>query len=123
MLDFVDFVVHVFHPSQRDFYQLERLWGDAPRLALAALVFGKWRPVPTLFACLLFAAAAFVQPAAASQDSVQAATPLQAIVQPWPQSVRAQDAAPAAQVTISALAPQSAELRIGSVTVQSECPS
>jgi ribosome-associated protein len=36
LLDFVDFVVHVFHPSQRDFYQLERLWGDAPRLALVA---------------------------------------------------------------------------------------
>lgn len=34
LLDFVDFVVHVFHPTQRDFYQLERLWGDAPRLAL-----------------------------------------------------------------------------------------
>jgi ribosome-associated protein len=36
LLDFVDFVVHVFHPSQRDFYQLERLWGDAPRVALVA---------------------------------------------------------------------------------------
>ena len=36
LLDFVDIVVHVFHPSQRDFYQLERLWGDAPRVALAA---------------------------------------------------------------------------------------
>ncbi|MBW3628568.1 MAG: RsfS/YbeB/iojap family protein, partial [Gemmatimonadetes bacterium] len=24
------FVVHVFHPSAREFYQLERLWGDAP---------------------------------------------------------------------------------------------
>jgi len=32
LLDFVDFVVHVFHPSLRDFYQLERLWGDAPAL-------------------------------------------------------------------------------------------
>jgi len=30
LLDFVDFVVHVFHPQARDFYQLERLWGDAP---------------------------------------------------------------------------------------------
>src|ERR1041384_4464037 len=29
LLDYVDFVVHVFHPEQRDFYQLERLWGDA----------------------------------------------------------------------------------------------
>ena len=29
LLDFVDFVVHVFHPTLRSFYQLERLWGDA----------------------------------------------------------------------------------------------
>lgn len=30
LLDYVDFVVHLFHPELRDFYQLERLWGDAP---------------------------------------------------------------------------------------------
>jgi ribosome-associated protein len=30
LVDFVDFVVHVFHPTAREFYQLERLWGDAP---------------------------------------------------------------------------------------------
>jgi len=30
LLDYVDFVVHVLHPSARDFYQLELLWGDAP---------------------------------------------------------------------------------------------
>jgi ribosome-associated protein len=30
LLDFVDFVVHVFHPVTREFYQLELLWGDAP---------------------------------------------------------------------------------------------
>jgi ribosome-associated protein len=30
LLDFVDFVVHVLHPSAREFYQLELLWGDAP---------------------------------------------------------------------------------------------
>jgi ribosome-associated protein len=29
LLDFVDVVVHVFHPTLRNFYQLERLWGDA----------------------------------------------------------------------------------------------
>ncbi len=30
LVDYVDFIVHVFHPEARDFYQLERLWGDAP---------------------------------------------------------------------------------------------
>ena len=30
LLDYVDFVVHVFHPALRKFYQLERLWGEAP---------------------------------------------------------------------------------------------
>jgi ribosome-associated protein len=34
LLDYIDFVVHVFHPKARDFYQLENLWGDAPRWAL-----------------------------------------------------------------------------------------
>ncbi len=29
LLDFVDFVVHIFHPTLRNFYQLERLWSDA----------------------------------------------------------------------------------------------
>lgn len=32
LLDFVDFVVHLFHPEARSFYQLERLWSDAPEL-------------------------------------------------------------------------------------------
>lgn len=30
LVDYIDFVVHVFHPAAREFYQLERLWGDAP---------------------------------------------------------------------------------------------
>jgi ribosome-associated protein len=34
LLDFVDCVVHVFHPSMRQFYQLERLWSDAVPLTL-----------------------------------------------------------------------------------------
>lgn len=34
LVDFVDFVVHVFHPTLRNFYQLERLWGDAERVTL-----------------------------------------------------------------------------------------
>ena len=31
LIDYIDFVVHVFHEEARDFYQLEVLWGDAPR--------------------------------------------------------------------------------------------
>ena len=31
LLDYIDFVVHVFHPQARDFYRLEDHWGDAPR--------------------------------------------------------------------------------------------
>lgn len=38
LLDLVDVVVHVFHPTVRAYYQLERLWSDAPVLATATLV-------------------------------------------------------------------------------------
>ena len=31
LLDYVDLVVHVFNPEKRAFYDLERLWGDAPK--------------------------------------------------------------------------------------------
>ena len=34
LLDFFDVVVHVFQDEVRRHYQLERLWGDAPRLEL-----------------------------------------------------------------------------------------
>ncbi len=29
LLDFVDVVVHVFQPAVREYYDIERLWGDA----------------------------------------------------------------------------------------------
>ncbi|HKQ60155.1 MAG TPA: ribosome silencing factor [Candidatus Polarisedimenticolaceae bacterium] len=32
LLDYLDFVVHVFTADRRGYYRLERLWGDAPRL-------------------------------------------------------------------------------------------
>lgn len=32
LLDYVDFVVHVFHKEDREYYDLERLWKDAPRV-------------------------------------------------------------------------------------------
>ncbi len=37
LMDYGAFVVHVFHQEQRDFYQLERLWGDRPRV--------EWEPL------------------------------------------------------------------------------
>ena len=34
LMDYGSVVVHVFTPEARDFYRLERLWGDAPRVKL-----------------------------------------------------------------------------------------
>lgn len=31
LIDYIDFVIHLFHPAAREFYQLEHLWGDAAR--------------------------------------------------------------------------------------------
>ena len=37
LMDYVDFVVHIFSESARKFYDLERLWKSAKRLELADL--------------------------------------------------------------------------------------
>lgn len=34
LLDYLDVVVHVFTPETREFYRLEQLWGDVPRITL-----------------------------------------------------------------------------------------
>jgi ribosome-associated protein len=31
LLDYLDCVVHIFTPDARDFYRLDKLWGDAPQ--------------------------------------------------------------------------------------------
>jgi ribosome-associated protein len=36
LLDYFDFIVHIFTPATRDFYALERLWGDAQRVEISA---------------------------------------------------------------------------------------
>jgi ribosome-associated protein len=36
LLDYFDCVLHVFVPDLREHYRLERLWGEAPKLELAA---------------------------------------------------------------------------------------
>lgn len=33
LLDYIDVVVHVFGEEEREYYDLERLWSDAPRVA------------------------------------------------------------------------------------------
>ncbi len=35
LLDYVDVVVHVFHARARDYYLLDKLWGDARREIVA----------------------------------------------------------------------------------------
>jgi len=35
LLDYSDFIVHIFSPEKRQFFDLERLWNDAPRLDIA----------------------------------------------------------------------------------------
>jgi len=39
LLDYGDVVVHLFQPATREYFSLERLWGDAPRV--------EWEPAPT----------------------------------------------------------------------------
>lgn len=31
LLDYLDCIVHIFTPDARDFYRLDKLWGDAPQ--------------------------------------------------------------------------------------------
>jgi ribosome-associated protein len=44
LMDFIDIVVHVFVDEKREFYGLERLWGDAPRVALQGTMEARSRP-------------------------------------------------------------------------------
>src|SRR5690606_31134072 len=36
LIDYFDFIFHIFTPATREFYDLERLWGDAERIEIPA---------------------------------------------------------------------------------------
>lgn len=40
LLDFGDLIVHVFHQEERDFYQLESLWGDCSEVDVSNMLDG-----------------------------------------------------------------------------------
>ncbi|GAB3128337.1 ribosome silencing factor [Tsukamurella serpentis] len=37
LLDFLDIVVHVFHEDEREYYALEKLWKDCPKIEVEGL--------------------------------------------------------------------------------------
>ena len=46
LLDYFDFIVHVFAPETRLFYGLERLWGNAERIEIPDGVIEKRKRAP-----------------------------------------------------------------------------
>ena len=46
LLDYVDFVVHIFNAERRAYYDLERLWKSAHRLTLQELLHPRAVPAP-----------------------------------------------------------------------------
>ncbi|HSR66362.1 MAG TPA: ribosome silencing factor [Acidobacteriota bacterium] len=36
LLDYLEFVIHIFKPETRDFYSIDKLWGDGTRLEVSA---------------------------------------------------------------------------------------
>ena len=38
LIDYQDVILHIFTKETREFYSMERLWADAPRMDLAGLV-------------------------------------------------------------------------------------
>lgn len=41
VLDYVDVIVHVFHPEERQYYNIERIWNDAKKLKISIDTFSR----------------------------------------------------------------------------------
>lgn len=37
VLDYADVVAHIFHPTEREHYRLDRLWHDVPRVTMKGI--------------------------------------------------------------------------------------
>jgi ribosome-associated protein len=40
LMDYGDVIVHIFYEPVREFYDIERLWSEAPRMEIAEEIFG-----------------------------------------------------------------------------------
>ncbi|MEW6325133.1 MAG: ribosome silencing factor, partial [Nitrospirota bacterium] len=46
LMDYNDLIVHIFRKETREFYGLDQLWGDAPRLRTSSGQLQRLSPVP-----------------------------------------------------------------------------
>jgi ribosome-associated protein len=70
LLDYFDVVVHIFRRDAREYYKLEKLWGDAPSLDIQALLQALEKPAKT--------------PAASAKSKAKATTSVKKSATPKP---------------------------------------
>lgn len=46
LMDYNDLIIHIFRKETREFYGLDQLWGDAPRVRVTAAQLQRLTPLP-----------------------------------------------------------------------------